>query len=400
MIPVSGSQVKIGLVGKPNAGKSTLFSAICTTSAEIGAYPFTTIKANVGASFIQVMCPHVQFGKECNPNFGSCVDGKRLIPVEIIDIPGLIEGASEGKGMGNEFLENIKEAIAIIQVYDASGYSSMDGTLLEKSETDPEEEIMTVREELNSWITGKLSEGWDRFSKRADLAGEPFEKSMLKKVSSIGLGQEDLRVISTLAEFSDRLEDWEDVDFRKFAEVLFTGLKTIIPVGNKADLLSGSEIEKLLERIPDTYLISAEYELTLSKAFSNGYISSIDPPFEIIHELNEKQRAGIDRISEFFRIKHITRTRDLLTTIVLNVLNRIVVFPVYDETHWTDKEGNVLPDAFIMKNGSTALDLAYRIHTDIGDNFIKAIDARTKRTVGKTHELTNGDVIKIISKSK
>lgn len=400
MIQLSGSQVKIGLVGKPNAGKSTLFSAICSTSAEIGAYPFTTIKPNVGASFIQMECPHVQFGKQCNPNFGTCDNGKRLIPVEIIDIPGLIEGASTGKGMGNEFLENIKEAIAIIQVYDASGHSSMDGTILEKSETDPVDELRAVREELISWVTGKLSDGWDRFSKRADLSGEPFEKSLLKKVSSIGLGQEDLRIISTLSDFREKLEDWDESDFRKFAEVLFTGLKTIVSVGNKVDLLSEGEIENLLERVPDTFLISAEYELTLSKALSNGYISSTDPPFEITHELTEKQRAGIDHISEFFSMKHITRTRELLTTIVLDVLNRIVVYPVYDETHWTDKEGNVLPDAFIMKSGSTALDLAYRIHTDIGEGFIRAIDARTKRTVGKSHELKNGDVIKIISKSK
>lgn len=400
MRELSSTQVKIGLVGKPNAGKSTLFSAICSTSAEIGAYPFTTIKPNVGASFIQVGCPHMELGKECNPNFGSCEEGTRLIPIEIIDIPGLIEGASSGKGMGNEFLENIKEAIAIIQVYDASGYSSMDGTILDRSETDPLDEIKTVREELINWVTGKLREGWDRFSKRADLSGEPFEKAMLKKVSSIGLDQNDLRAMSVLSSFKGRLEDWKDEDFLKFAEVLFTGLKTIVSVGNKADLLSEEQMETLLKRVPGTFLISAEYELTVSKALSNGFIRSINPPFEAVHELSGKQKSGLEKISEFFLSGHITRTRDLLTQIALEVLNRIVVFPVYDETHWTDKKGNVLPDAFIMRKGDTALDLAYRIHTDIGENFIKAIDARSKRTVGKSHELNSGDIIKIISKTK
>lgn len=397
---LSSSQVKIGLVGKPNAGKSTLFSAICSTSAEIGAYPFTTIKPNVGASFIETECPHKLVGHECNPNFGACEDGKRLIPVEIIDIPGLIEGASSGKGMGNEFLENIKEAIAIIQVYDASGQSALDGTPMESGATDPLEEIRTVRQELLNWVTGKVSDGWDRFSKRADLSGEPFERSLLKKVSSIGLGQEDLRVIELHHKFKEKLEDWDSSDFDKFAEIMFTNLKTIVTVGNKADLLARDSIDALLEKIPGTFLISAAYELTVSKALANGYITSIEPPFEIIHELTEKQRAGLDRISEFFELNNITRTRDILTRIVLDVLDRIVVYPVYDETHWTDKDGNILPDAFIMKKGDTALDLAYRVHTDIGENFIKGIDAKTKRTVGKSHELNHGDVIRIVSKTK
>lgn len=400
MSDLSSSQIKIGLVGKPNAGKSTLFSAICSTSAEIGSYPFTTINPNVGASFIETECPHTSLGKECNPNFGSCEDGKRLIPIEIIDIPGLIEGASTGKGMGNEFLENIKEAIAIIQVYDASGRSSLDGTEIEGQKLDPIHEINAVREELYSWVIGKLSDNWERFAKRQDLAGEPLEKSLLKKVSSIGLGSDELKFMENVHRFKEKLEQWNDDDFRQFAEILFTKLKSIIAVGNKADLLSREEILALKQRIPGTILISAEFELSVSRALSHGFIRSLDVPFEIVHELNEQQKAGLDRIAQFFETEGISRTRGLLTRIVLDDLERIVVYPVYDETHWVDKNSNILPDAFIMRKGSTALDLAYRIHSDIGDNFIKGIDARTKRTVGKNHELSHGDVIKIVSKTR
>lgn len=373
---------------------------MCSTPAEIGSYPFTTIKPNVGISYITVECPHNSIGKDCSPNFGKCENGNRLIPVEIIDIPGLIEGASQGKGMGNEFLENIKEAIAVLQVYDASGYSSADGTILEKRESDPADEIKLVRAELIKWVTGRLMDGWDRFSKRADLSGEPFERALLKKVSSIGLSQEDLRVIALHGHFPEKFEGWSEADFDHFADVLFSDLKTIIKVGNKADLLTEEERRELTGRIQGAILISAEYELTLSKAWANGFISSTLPPFQILHELNEKQRTGLDKISELFLSETVTRTRDLLTRIVLKTLDRIVVYPVYDETHWTDKEGHVLPDAFIMRRGETALDLAYRIHTDIGENFIRAIDSRTKRAVGKNHELQHGDVIKIVSKVK
>ncbi len=389
----------IGLVGKPNAGKSTLFSAMCETQADIGQYPFTTIKPNVGVSYITADCPHTETGNECKPNFGKCDNGKRLVPVEVVDIPGLIRGASTGKGMGNEFLENIKDAIVILQVYDASGHTAEDGSIIEQGGEDPVNEINLVRSELAMWVTGRLKDDWERFSKRADLSGEPFEKALLKKVSSIGLNQSDLHTIFTMAKFPQKFEKWGDSDFDNFAEAVFTGLKAMIAVGNKADLLTEDQRTELMKRIPGTLLISAEYELTVSRAFSNGFIGSTDPPFEIKHDLNEKQKAGLEKISDLFASSSVKRTRDLLTHIVKEVLGRIVVYPVYDETHWTDKNGNVLPDAFIMKNGETALDLAYRIHTDIGENFIKAIDARTRRTVGRDHELHDGDVIKIVAKS-
>ena len=82
---------------------------------------------------------------------------------------------------------------------------------------------------------------------------------------------------------------------------------------------------------------------------------------------------------------------------VFDLLDYIAVFPVEDENKWTDKNGAVLPDAYLMKRGSTTRDLAYQVHSDIGDSFLFAIDARTKRRLGEKHELKDGDVIKIAS---
>jgi len=73
---------------------------------------------------------------------------------------------------------------------------------------------------------------------------------------------------------------------------------------------------------------------------------------------------------------------------------------VEDEKKWTDKDGNMLPDAFLMKKGSNAHDLAYKVHSDIGDSFLYAIDARTRMRLGEKHELKNNDVIKIVSTAK
>ena len=79
------------------------------------------------------------------------------------------------------------------------------------------------------------------------------------------------------------------------------------------------------------------------------------------------------------------------------MLDLIVVYPVEDETHLTDKEGRILPDAHFMSRGSNAKDLAYKVHTDLGDHFIRAIDAKTHRIIGSDHELKDGDVIRIVS---
>jgi len=93
------------------------------------------------------------------------------------------------------------------------------------------------------------------------------------------------------------------------------------------------------------------------------------------------------------------RPFDILGEIIEKILKLIVVYPVYDDSTWTDKEGNVLPDAFLMQAGSTPLDLAYMVHTDIGEGFIRAIDCKSKMVIGKEHPLKDGDVVRIISKS-
>ncbi len=389
--------VSVGLVGKPNVGKSTLFSALCSTAADIGDYPFTTIKPNVGVSYISVECPHTIIGEPCNPRAGMCLNGKRLIPVEIIDIPGLIRGASRGKGMGNEFLENIKESDAIILIYDASGSTDLDGNSVDVASTDPEEEISMVRGELVAWAENKIMDGWDRFSKRADLMGEPYDRTLLKKVSSAGLNLADVRKIISAHHLPDKFEKFSPDVIHKIAESFYTVVKKMVSVGNRADLLEEKDRRNLLLRMPETRLISAEYELAITKAISAGFLKTRDPPYNPVKAVTEKQKMAFRKLEAFFRSPSVTRLDSLLTDIIKKDMDMIVVYPVYDENHWTDKDGNILPDAYIVKKGTTALDLAYMVHTDLGKGFIRAIDGRTKRVIGQDHVLSDGDVIRIVS---
>ena len=117
----------IGVVGKANVGKSTFFKAATLAEVEIGNYPFVTIKANSGVGYVKVKCVDQEFGVQCDPRKGYCKNGIRFVPVELIDVAGLVPGAHEGKGMGNQFLDDIRQADVLIHVIDGSGGTNEKG---------------------------------------------------------------------------------------------------------------------------------------------------------------------------------------------------------------------------------------------------------------------------------
>lgn len=392
------STVKIGLIGKPNAGKSTLFSALTHNTAEIANYPFTTIKPNVGLALFSAECPEGQIGKKCNPKEGKCEDGTRYIPVEIIDVPGLIPGASEGKGMGNEFLENIRDSDAIIHVFDASGTSGLDGAPSDER-IDPLEEVRSVRKELIEWFISKFSKDWEKFARKEEASKDRIEASLHGKLTGFGIDEKGIAEIILKGKFPDKLSKWTQAEFLDFAELFFTVTKPILYLGNKADLCTEEEIGRLKSTLKDCVFSSGEYELALQKAHSADLISSVESGFRISSKASDKQRNALETIGNFIAADYVERPQKLIERIV-RMLGYIVVFPVFDESHWTDKNGNVLPDAILMKKGQNALDLAYKVHTEIGKGFIKAVDARTKMVISRDHELKEGDVIRIVAKTK
>lgn len=386
---------KIGLIGKPNAGKSTLFSSITATLVEIANYPFTTVSPNVGVSFIVKDCPEALIGRKCNPNHGSCQNGKRYIPLQIVDVPGLIEGASQGKGMGNQFLQNLADADALIQVFDATDVfkSRNPAEALEK-------EINDIKREVVAWASGLLSRDWERFSRHADTSHERLESMILKKAGFLGLNETEIHIIISETNLPQKLSLWKDSEFELFVSHMFTKIKPIVHVANKCDLLTAEQLEFIVKNCDNCKLISAEYELALQKALDNGMIKSRIPPFITANNLNEKQKEALKKIEDTLSLPELSRPYEILNDIVENTLDLLVVYPVADDSAWTDKNGNILPDAVLMKNGSTPLDLAYRVHTDIGEGFIKAIDCKTRMVIGKDHVLSDGDIVRIVSKTR
>lgn len=385
---------KIGLIGKPNAGKSTLFSAITATEVEIANYPFTTVSPNIGTSFIIRRCPEEIIGKKCNPNHGSCSNGNRFIPVQIVDVPGLIEGANEGKGMGNQFLQSITDASALILVFDMNEASKAVNFA-----ASIEKEIKDIKEELIKWASSIIARDWERFAKKADSLNEKVEKQLSRKIGSLGINERDIHEIMSAGSLPQKLSLWSGDDFRTFADIMFSRIKAIVPVANKADLVSHDKINALQKMDVKVFPVSAEYELAIQRALAHGLITSRIPPFNPTQKTTQKQIEALKHIEDFISSGMVVRPFDILGEIIEKILKLIVVYPVYDDSTWTDKEGNVLPDAFLMQAGSTPLDLAYMVHTDIGEGFIRAIDCKSKMVIGKEHPLKDGDVVRIISKS-
>ena len=391
--------VRIGLIGKPNVGKSTLFSALTKNMVEIANYPFTTLKPNVGVAFLKTKCPETEIGKKCNPREGVCIEGIRYVPIEIIDVPGLIPGASEGKGMGNAFLDNIRDSEAIIHVFDASGKTSPEGTLISESR-DPVEDIATIESEITKWMADRIFRDWEKFARKSDASAERPERAIAKKVASFGISEKQIAILMNKDFFPGKLMNWGPEEAERLATLIFREIKPIVRVANKSDAASQSFISELSKFDKRIQFISGEFELTLEKAFAAKVVDSLDSGFNVTGKVNSAQQNALAMIRRFLSEPYVTRISDIVFKVVREILGYVVVYPVVDESSWEDNKGNILPDALLLPAGTTALDLAFRIHTDIGEGFIRAIDCRTKRAIGKDHALNDSDVIRIVSRTK
>lgn len=391
-------------MGKPNVGKSTFFAGATLTNAQIASYPFTTIEPNMGVAYVRAKCPHVELNVQCNPRNSLCIDGTRLLPVKMIDVAGLVPDAHKGKGLGNKFLDDLRQADCLIHIVDASGSTTCDGNLCNLGEHDPLEDVDFLEKEIYYWLAGILMKDWERRARGIEISGGKLEEMLSEKLAGLGITQK--HIISALHSSPvdiSKPSKWKEEDFFVFSKTLIKISKPIIIAANKADIAPEENLKKLLSLKDYTVIPTmADYELALRRAAKSGIISYMpgDTNFEIQkpESLNESQKKGLEKIREGLAKFGGTGVQKCIETAVFKLLDRIVVYPVEDENHFRDKEGRVLPDAFLMPRGSTARDLAYKVHTDLGKNFIRAINARTKMVLGSDYILKDGDIIKIIAK--
>ncbi len=391
--------ILVGIIGKPNVGKSTFFSALTETPVEIADYPFTTIQSNKGVSYIRSRCPDLELGKKCQPKFGKCVNGTRLVPVELIDVAGLVPGAHEGKGLGNKFLDDLRRADGFVQVVDATGSLDQNGNSMGKGKFDPMADAEFVQNEIVLWLASIISDGLIRNLRKLESEGGKLDVIIYEKITGLGIDQKDVTTALKNAAIPDSLKNWDDQVTIRLAEEIIRISKPGIIVATKGDKIDATESAQLRSR--GAHVVSGDYELVLRKASKAGLVDYFpgDSSFKIVDEgkLNAAQKDALRKVEDFMAHNGGTKTQNALEYLIYDVLKMIVVYPVEDENHWTDKNGNVLPDAILMRQGSTAIDLAFKVHSDLGERFIRAINGRSKRILGRDHVLENGDVIKIVA---
>jgi hypothetical protein len=390
----------IGLVGKPSCGKSTFFKAATLADVMIASYPFTTIKPNHGIGYVRVKALCKELGVKCNPRTGFCNGETRFVPVELMDVAGLVEGASEGKGLGNQFLDDLRQADAFIQIVDISGTTDKEG---KEGAGNPIEDVKMLENELDKWYNGIFRKVWDKLSRSIQSSKQNFAKVVSRQFSGLGVSEEDIKsVLTKLKLKSENPEKWNEEDLKNFTRTLRLMTKPMLIAANKIDKGNAKEnLEKLKKEFPQAIIFpcSADSELSLRQASKAGMIEYIqgNSDFKINKEkVNEKQIIALESIKKnVLEIYNSTGVQEILDKVVFDLLRYIAVFPAGAKL--ADSKGNILPDCFLLPEGSTALDFAYKLHTDIGDKFIKAIDVRTKQPVGKEHPLKHRDGIEIIT---
>ena len=396
--------MQIGFVGKPSVGKSTLFKAMTLSDVAIASYPFTTIKPNSGVGYVKIDCADKDFNTQCNPRFGQCVEHKRFIPVQLIDVAGLVPGASEGKGMGNQFLDDLNQADALVHVIDISGSINENGEPVPVGSYNPANDIRFLEHELDLWYLRLIEKGWEKFARQINQEKADVKKAIAKQLSSLRVTESIMQDVVPRLKLSEDIMKW-DADARmRLAVELRRITKPMMIACNKIDLPSGKEnFERLKKEFPNFIMIpcSGDCELALREAGKHGMIKYIsgEKDFEILHpeKFNDKQRNALEYIRKnILDVFGSTGIQDVINNAVFNLLGYFAVFPA-GVNNLKDKDGNVLPDCFLMPPKTTALEFAFRIHTDLGKKFIRALDVRTKKPVGKDHVLKHRDMVEIIT---
>jgi hypothetical protein len=394
--------IMIALAGKPNAGKSTFFKAATLADVEIANYPFTTIKPNLGVSYVRSKCPCSELKAHC----AKCVNGERFISVELLDVAGLVPDAHKGKGLGNAFLDDMRQAQAIIHVVDASGSTDIEGNVVPIGSHDPLNDIKFLENEITMWMFGILNKNWMKISRKATISGgQKIEEVVAEQLAGLGINEVMAKnAILDLGLDDKALANWTDQDMIDLSDSLRKISKPIVIAANKADIAPPENLAKLKGLEKEGYTVvpcSGGMELAMRMAAKNNFIEYLpgDTDFKILHpeKLSPAQKAALEKMKDYISKNGGTGIQKCLNKVVFDLLGYIVAYPVEDESKFADKSGNVLPDAFLIKKGSNARDLAFKVHTDIGNSFLFGINARTKMRLGEKHELDNNDIIKIVS---
>ncbi len=401
--------IRIGLIGKTNAGKTTLFNSMTLLAGEVSNYPFTTKSPETGVANVVTLCVHREFRVQDTPANSKCDDGWRFIPLEVTDLPGLIKGAWMGKGLGNQFLSVAAQSDALLHVVDASGSVDKDGKITEPGTGDPIADFADVELELVLWYTKLFTQNLPKISKLSKSPGYGIPTAVAEVMQGIGVKKEHVIAAMKDSMLEEKAFDsWNEREIQGFCWSLREYSKPTLLIANKMDLPHAAEnFKRIREKYKGLMVVptSGEAELTLRRAEAKGLIRYIpgEERFELLkpQELNDAQRSALAYIrrkvfGEYLR----TGVQFALNSVVFKLLKENAVYPVHDPQKLSDKNGRVLPDVYLLPSGSTVEDLARDIHSDLVNGLLYAVDVRTGLHLPTNYVLRDRDVLSIVSTAK
>jgi ribosome-binding ATPase YchF (GTP1/OBG family) len=393
-----------GVVGKPNTGKSTFFSGLTLITIPIENRPFTTIKPNRGIAYVRKPCVCREFNVEDRPKNSVCINGIRLIPVELIDCAGLIPGSWQGKGLGNYFLDEIRKADALIHIVDAAGATDEEGNSCKPGTRDPVEDVEFLNYEITMWLVEIIKKDWMKICQMVETTRTSFVDLLLNRLSGLSIKKSCIVKALKMGEFDvENPKKWSDEDLKSFTKELIKISKPMIIAANKIDLPHvDKNIERLIKKGYNVVPCCAEAELALRRAAERRLIDYL--PGECNFNILKPDALTIDQKRALASIKSrildkwgSTGVQEVLNRTFFNLLQMVAIYPVENVEQLSDHNGRVLPDVYLVSYGTTAREFAYKIHTELGEGFIHAVDVRSKRRLGEDYVLRDGDVIKIFS---
>ncbi|MHA7647053.1 redox-regulated ATPase YchF [Nitrosopumilus sp. S4] len=400
--------IKLGLIGKTNTGKTTFFNSATLSSEEISSYPFTTKSPISGIAHAITLCVHPEFKIQDNPNNSKCLDGWRYIPIELIDLPGLIKDAWKGKGLGNQFLSIAAQSDALLHVVDASGGIDSSGKISEVGTGDPLSDFADIEEELIMWYHKILEGNRDKISKLI-RTGSDIVNALTDLYRGIGVNTSHVKESLISTNLSEKeFDDFDVTDTKKLASFIRKISKPTLIVANKIDVDGADKnFARLRERYNDSIVIpvSGDSEFSLRRAEQKGLIkySPGSEQFEIIKsdELNEKQINALNFIKKGIMGEYMrTGVQFAINVAVFKLLKMNSIYPVADEKNLADKKGRILPDLILLKDGATISDLAKEIHTDLTKGLLYGKDLRYNLRLPVDYQLRDRDVVSLVSASK
>ena len=366
-------------------------------------YPFTTIEPNVGVAYARVKCVCREFGVQDNPVHSMCIDGNRFIPVKLVDVAGLVPGAHSGKGLGNKFLDDARQADALVHIVDASGTTDSQGRPVPTGTGDPLFDIKFVEEEFDLWLAALVGRDWGKNAREAEGLGQKLEQMLAKRLSGLAISEPVIAAaIHSSGLAMKKPVSWTEDDILAFCKILRVKAKPFVIAANKADLPSAeANIEKMKAAGLVVVPCASDAEALLRKASKKGILHYLpgDSSFDVKPNvtLNAQQQHALDIVKTLMQKYGSTGVQEAVNIACFKLLRMVAVYPVEDEFKLADKKGNILPDVRLLPEGSTAKDLAQTVHADLAKGFLYGVDARTKQRIGADHKLKSGDVIKIVS---